>query len=92
MTKVSAHARTQRYGSLNSKGRRLLVHFLEATSLSREQLARRLGCTEEFVGLCVNAKRTPRRYELVESFRRVCSIPPEAWDDIEQASPAAPRR
>lgn len=63
--------------------------YLEKSRVPRKELARRLGCTPEFLTMIVNGTRAPARYDIVEAFKKVCGIPPEAWDEVETADPTS---
>lgn len=62
--------------------------YLAKSKLPRKELARRLGCSSEFLTMIANGIRAPARYDLVEAFRKVAGIPPEAWAEVDSAPPS----
>lgn len=64
-------------GGLRSEGRSLLLAALKTTT--RRTLAKQIGCTSVFVGLCAAGQRRPKRWILVKRFESVCGIPAESW-------------
>lgn len=66
-------------GGRKSKGRSMLLDILQTRT--REDVAREIRCTPEFVSMVASGKRNPARWRLVERMYVKLGIPRDAWEE-----------
>jgi hypothetical protein len=68
---------TDSSGGRKSAARTLLLAILRTST--EKEVARIVGCTQQFVSLCASGKGSPERWKLRWAFWERLRIPPESW-------------
>jgi hypothetical protein len=68
-------------GGRKSRGRTMLLEILKTKT--REEVAREIRCSSEFVSMLSSGQRKPARWRLMDRIVLKFKIPREAWEDTE---------